>query len=203
MRRESHKILGEVISEELLTESNHFEKALFCLGCREPDYNYLTYIKGSIREEALHGHNYNNARNYIRRLSASLESAVFHGPLFHYNLGKLTHYILDAFTYVHNELFDGTIAEHVRYEHSMSPLFEKLLKQGYQEKIEFQESIAKTLEELHSKYLENWSDMRDDCVYSISLVREAVGLLIKPQYIINPFSRPLLLLPALPGINFI
>lgn len=186
MRRESHRILGEVISEELLDTSSPLECAAFRLGCIEPDYNYLTYIKGSIRGQAFHGHNYTNSRNYIRRLSGRLERAAYHGILYHYRLGKLTHYILDAFTYVHNDIFTGTIAEHIHYEHAMSPLFEKLLRQGYQERIQMKENIAKTIDALHELYLEKRREMRDDCTYSLSMVRAAVYLLRNPEVVTPP-----------------
>lgn len=186
LRRESHRILGEVISEELLTASSPLEKAVFRLGCREPDYNYLTYIKGSIRGQAFHGHNYTNARRYIRRLAFWLERETFHGILYHYQLGKLTHYILDAFTYVHNDIFTGTTREHIHYEHSMSPLFEQLLRQGYQENIQFRSSLADTIHAQHEKYLESRTGMRDDCTYSLSMVRAAVCLLRNPE-VVSPF----------------
>ena len=88
----------------------------FLIGCIEPDRNPVTYLKGSIRHQWLRGHNYRNARRFMRRISVRLENKDSWNLYDYYTLGKLIHYTTDAFTYAHNDTFPTALTEHREYE---------------------------------------------------------------------------------------
>ena len=122
MQKRSHLLLART----LLRQTGDFPRkrfaAAFLVGSCQPDCNPLTYLKGFFRGRRLMGHNYANARPYvfrrIRRLQRRRRWNLWH----YYTLGKLTHYLADAFTYPHNEHFPGTLADHHRYESRLRPV---------------------------------------------------------------------------------
>ena len=105
------------------------EQTAFLCGCVEPDYNPGTYLKGSIHGQKLRGHNFPNMLPCMHRLFEKIRYTQSPGILCFYRLGKLTHYLMDAFTYPHNSVFYGSLKEHIRYEASLEPLFLQSLSQ--------------------------------------------------------------------------
>ena len=174
MQKRSHKLLASTLLEcEHGFGAKRFEWA-FLLGSFQPDCNPLTYLKGSIRAYKLKGHNFSNSQAYInaqiRRLQRRTRWTVWQ----YYTLGKLTHYLADAFTYPHNEIYPDTIWAHRHYENDLRlyladylansrPLLEKRCA-----------DLPAALDRLHRQYLENRSDMRQDVQY----ILESTGLLM-------------------------
>jgi hypothetical protein len=106
--------------------AHRYEKA-FLFGCIEPDYNPFTYLKGSWRARMLRGHNFSNAApcmlHSIRKLQQKQDWRIRE----YYQLGKLIHYVTDAFTYAHNESFGKSIRGHRRYEFRLHSYFEHFI----------------------------------------------------------------------------
>ena len=69
MRGASHRSLGNYLAEHYLENATALQVRAFRLGCIEPDRNPVTYLKGSLRWQWLRGHNYKNARRYMRSIS--------------------------------------------------------------------------------------------------------------------------------------
>ena len=105
MRGKSHRCLGKYLVQHYMSDTPERYVKAFLLGCIEPDRNPATYLKGSIRCQWLRGHNYRNARRFMRAISARLEKKEKLGLFDYYTLGKLIHYTTDAFTYAHNDTF--------------------------------------------------------------------------------------------------
>ena len=105
MRGKSHRCLGKYLVQHYMSDTPERYVKAFLLGCIEPDRNPATYLKGSIRCQWLRGHNYRNARRFMRAISARLEKKETLGLFDYYTLGKLIHYTTDAFTYAHNDTF--------------------------------------------------------------------------------------------------
>ena len=99
MQKRSHKLLAS----QLLEARNGFQRRRFELaflfGSFQPDCNPLSYLKGSIRSRTFRGHNYTNSDRYIvsRILRLQRREKVWTCWQY-YTLGKLTHYLADAFT---------------------------------------------------------------------------------------------------------
>ena len=98
MQKRSHKLLASALlrSHEGFC-ARRYELA-FLFGSFQPDCNPFTYLKGSRRAKRLGGHNFSNSQLYIydhiRRLQQRDRWTVWQ----YYTLGKLTHYLADAFT---------------------------------------------------------------------------------------------------------
>ena len=116
MRGKSHRCLGKYLVQHYMSDTPERYVKAFLLGCIEPDRNPATYLKGSIRCQWLRGHNYRNARRFMRAISARLEKKEKLGLFDYYTLGKLIHYTTDAFTYAHNDTFPTALSDHREYE---------------------------------------------------------------------------------------
>lgn len=105
----------------MLLESEHGFRAkryelAFLFGSFQPDCNPLTYLKGSRRARKLRGHNFTNSRLYIESHIKLLQARTRWNIWQYYTLGKLTHYLADAFTYPHNEHYPESLIAHRQYE---------------------------------------------------------------------------------------
>lgn len=118
MNAPSHRLLGQQLLS-LLPDLPPLHTRLFLLGCVQPDKNPTTYLKGSLRFQLLRGHNYPNAQRYIYRLYRRIAGRPYLSVLECYQLGKLIHYIADAFTYAHDPSFSGSLQEHRLYERKL------------------------------------------------------------------------------------
>lgn len=170
MKTIDHYLLGEKILKEISLHMTKFEKEVFLLGCEEPDINPFTYLKGSIKYEKFHGHNYNNSKKLIKNYIKKLESGHNKWKILkYYRLGKLIHYIADAFTFTHNDLFQGSLREHVAYERYLHCLIIKELEKGEIKRMLFfnrtGEDIYEKLSKIHNQYLQKRKKMYDDMMY--------------------------------------
>ena len=103
MQKRSHKLLAStLLAGENGFSAKRYELA-FLFGSFQPDCNPLTYLKGSLRAYKFRGHNYSNSQYYIQRHIRSLQRRKRWNLWQYYTLGKLTHYLADAFTVPHNE----------------------------------------------------------------------------------------------------
>ena len=174
MQKRSHKLLASALlrSHEGF-RARRYELA-FLFGSFQPGCNPLTYLKGSRRAKRLGGHNFSNSQLYIydhiRRLQQRDRWTVWQ----YYTLGKLTHYLADAFTYPHNENWPNTLMDHHRYETDLRlSLAEHLSRQALRRRQRRQDLIS-AIEQLHRQYLDSRSDLEQDIRY----ILEATGLLM-------------------------
>ena len=117
MQKRSHTLLASALlrSQEGF-DARRFELA-FLFGSFQPDCNPFSYLKGSLRARKFGGHNYTNSHDYIIAHIERLQRRRTAWTMWqYYTLGKLTHYLADAFTYPHNENFPDTMLDHHRYE---------------------------------------------------------------------------------------
>ena len=105
MQKRSHRLLASaLLSSQQGFHAKRFELA-FLFGSFQPDCNPLTYLKGSWRGQKLRGHNFSNSQLYIYTRIHRLQRRTHWTMWQYYTLGKLTHYLADAFTYPHNDHF--------------------------------------------------------------------------------------------------
>lgn len=95
----------------------------FLLGCVEPDYNPLTYLRGFIHYRAFRGHNAENAQAHILKCLEKFQSGGPCSAFDYFTLGTLIHYVADAFTFPHNAEFQGGLRDHVIYESKLHQVF--------------------------------------------------------------------------------
>lgn len=154
MTSQSHHQFGIYLEETALGPLTPAERAAFLFGCVEPDLNVTTYLRGSLHGQRFRGHHYPNLLPPLRTLLSKLAETKEPSVLACYRLGKVTHYLLDAFTYPHNLAFPGDLQDHRDYEHAMEPLFLRRLAQGPAELPPLPEGgLYQTFLAIHSRYL--------------------------------------------------
>ena len=119
MNSNSHKMLADYLASSFLQNVSNLSIRLFKIGCTEPDRNLITYLKGSLRNQWFRGHNWVNSRNMILTAVKKLESKEYFTPIDYYRIGRLVHYVADAFTYAHNYHFLGNLRDHRYYEDTL------------------------------------------------------------------------------------
>ncbi len=174
MQKRSHKLLASTLLEnEHGFRARRYELA-FLFGSFQPDCNPLTYLKGSRRAYKLRGHNFTNSQRYINAhiqyLRASTRWNIWH----YYTLGKLTHYLADAFTYPHNENYPESLLEHRHYEDELRQYLASYLENCSLRPIKARQDVIAAIDELHRQYMDTVADMRRDVQY----ILRAVNLLM-------------------------
>ena len=71
----------------------------------------------------------------------------------YYTLGKLTHYLADAFTYPHNDHFSDSLMDHHRYESDLRLYLEGYLAQQQLRMETARRALTEAIAELHRQYL--------------------------------------------------
>lgn len=174
MQKRSHKLLASALLRSHQGFCSRRYEWAFLFGSFQPDCNPFTYLKGSRRAKRLGGHNFSNSQPYIyeriRRLSQRSRWSMWQ----YYTLGKLTHYLADAFTYPHNENWPDTMMDHHRYETDLRrSLADHLDRQALRRRQRSQDLVA-AIEQLHLQYMNSRSDLEQDIRY----ILEATGLLM-------------------------
>lgn len=174
MQKRSHKLLAStLLRSENGFSSKRFELA-FLFGSFQPDCNPLTYLKGSLRAYKFRGHNYSNSQYYIQRHILRLQRRKHWTMWQYYTLGKLTHYLADAFTFPHNEHYPDTLLEHHQYETDLRAYLEEYLATRALRREKFRQDVADALQELHRQYMAGVADMRKD----VQFILKATSLLM-------------------------
>lgn len=181
MRGKSHIHLGKFIIRHYMESTGAFHQKLFLLGCIQPDKNPLTYLKGSARCRWLHGHHFHNAEKFMCRISRRLEKRRQLSPLDCYTFGKLIHYTADAFTYVHNDSFSGSLSCHRDYEKKLQKYFLFYLFQTPKPDISSSLSIMETIRQYHREYCTRSQSILTDSAYTLHASCCVAALLYPPH----------------------
>lgn len=153
MKTIDHKILAKYVIKEANVNLPYIYETAFIIGNVEPDKNIFTYLHGIIKGKKFRGHNYNNILPVMRKVFNILKSKERFGINEYYKLGKLMHYIVDSFTFPHNDIFKGSLREHCKYE-------QELHEEIFNELEHYNNIPIKSIEEftdietLHEKYIE-------------------------------------------------
>ena len=174
LHKRSHKLLASALLQSRSGfDARRYEWA-FLLGSFQPDCNPFTFLRGSFRARAFGGHRFSNSQPYINARIRNLQRRSVWGTRHYYTLGKLTHYLADAFTYPHNETFPDTLMDHHRYETALRlSLAEQLASPPAVPQVCCHDLPA-AIDRLHREYLAAESDVRSDIRY----ILEATGLLM-------------------------
>ena len=174
MQKRSHKLLASSLLESVDGfRARRFELA-FLFGSFQPDCNPRTSLKGSIRAYKFRGHNYSNSRRYIERRIRRLQARRRWTMWQYYTLGKLTHYLADAFTYPHNEHYPDPLLCHHQYETDLRAYLQEYLAERTVRRKQFRANVAESIAQLHSYYLQSAADQRMD----VQFILEATSLLM-------------------------
>lgn len=181
MQTKDHKMLAEFLIHGMKYYIPPFYIKAFLLGSVEPDINKFTYLHGLIRGEKFHGHNYENIMPVMKKLFYSIEKKQNLGIREYYHLGKLMHYIADAFTFPHNRMFKGNLRDHWEYEEELHQKFNCLLPKRKIERKFTTSCDFRCIEILHEEYLQNACTYEDDCKYILNAT-EMIFLEVTQKY---------------------
>ncbi len=180
MRAASHRKLGIYLAEHYMPNLPRKYLRAYLIGCTQPDKNPTTYLKGSVRNRWLHGHDYTSARQCIGRLIKRLQKSSKWKLADYYTLGKLIHYTADAFTFSHNDDFPGNISAHRRYEQLHQIQFLQRLKQHPAICPSISHSPLETIQIYHSLYRKSPRGIHTDIDFTIGVSSLIMQLLISP-----------------------
>lgn len=177
MRGKSHIQLGQYLAKKYMTDVPHLYIRAFLIGCVQPDRNPGTYFKGSLRHQWLRGHNYHNARRFMRRISHRLEKKLYWNLLDYYTLGKLIHYTADAFTYAHNDMFSTKLGDHRMYEAELQDHFLAYLETDPSVQDRYAQSIMQAIGSFHREYRQLPRDIHTDSRFALTACCCVLGIL--------------------------
>ena len=172
-------MLGKHLASVYFTKAPRRYTLAFLTGCIQPDRNPATYLKGSLHHRLLHGHNWTNSQKYIQKLCRRLESRKKLRLLDFYSMGKLIHYVTDAFTFTHNEWFDRDILTHRYYETDLEHQFLKTLNSFRSPSAQNSGNVMDTIRSYHAEYRRFPVSMSADCRYSILVSSLVVAMLLQ------------------------
>ena len=164
MEIKSHMLLSKYLLNQI-PESAIYRK-IFIWGCIEPDLNMFSYLKGSSKYQKFKGHNYNSSSNYTIHVLEKLQGKSQWSLWDYYRLGKLMHYLSDAFTYPHNGNFTGNLWEHRVYEARLHSCFAAYLKQCSKETVKnYTEDVREYIGKFHRQYMRTSGDVNNDAKF--------------------------------------
>ena len=167
MRGQSHLCLGQYLAERYMRHIPDPSVKAFLFGCIQPDRNPVTYLKGSFRYQWLRGHNYRNARRFMKRISRRLERKCRWNLYDYYTLGKLIHYTADAFTYAHNADFPSHLRNHMEYEAALQEYFLSCMSKDPKVDVTMAQSIMDAMQQYHLEYEQQDASVHNDTRFAL------------------------------------
>lgn len=186
MKSCSHYSLGHYLNKTYLQRYPVLYQRAFSIGCIQPDKNPTTYFKGSIRWQWLRGHNWNNAKRYIRRSANRLQGKIYLKMWDFYCLGKLIHYTADAFTYTHNAHYSKSLSAHRDYESILHRKLEMYLKErsdGIAIICDPNKPVGDYISKNHKQYIHRHPCMDNDMEYSVRMCSQVLQLILHSKSI--------------------
>ena len=178
MQKRSHTLLARTLIERTCGFENKRFALAFLFGSFQPDCNPLSYLKGWRHGTPLMGHNFSNSRRYIFRRIRRLQKKTRWGIWQYYTLGKLTHYLADAFTFPHNETYADSLSAHRCYEAQLRHQLAEHIGQIKATPLPHCRTLSATLEELHRQYLSAASHLQRDMEYILDATFLLVSTLL-------------------------
>ena len=130
------------------------------------------------------GHNFTNSRAYINQTIRALRRREEWSTWQYYTLGKLTHYLADAFTFPHNETYTDTLAAHHRYETALREELAARLRARTLPGARRCEDLIAAIDTLHRQYLAAASDRGRDIAYILE-VTELLMVSLLPAHVLG------------------
>lgn len=163
MNKKSHVLITKKVTENIPERGRMW----FLLGSILPDLLLHTYLKG---------HTWESAFEHISGKMYELERNGRNDWYSYLMLGYILHYIEDFYTFAHNQVFEGGLAKHIRYEKALAKyLGQEGTIRGKKRENRMSLSVTMAyLEKTHREYLKEAGNFETDAVY-IYKAAEAVS----------------------------
>lgn len=199
MRKKSHISLARYMVNSLGDEELRQHKFSFYLGSILPD------IKPSFlyRKHEMNG-TFPSISRHIRRLSEGQKVIEKSGRKYYMDLGQISHYLADYFTFPHNAIYPGSLKDHCSYEEELKKDLRTYLKSGEaarhhglklagewtppgsgvrEDGFPDADAICHYIKEAHEEYLDRKHTVKDDIEHIVEInhkaLRAMIGLLAK------------------------
>ena len=166
METSNHYALAEYLIQATNRPMLRRYRNAFRFGNISPDLNPFTY---------LNGHKFESFDLTVKKKLDRLVNKECWTWYDVYELGVVTHYLADYFTYPHNQQYGGSFLAHCRYEKKLHPLFTaylsrrsgvRMIEAG---QIPGKSEVCKRIRSLHQEYVTKRSTYQDDCRYIVSI----------------------------------
>jgi hypothetical protein len=168
MQTKDHLALGHYLLNKTHDAGLHRHARAFLLGCVEPDYNQLSYLRGFKGHRKFRGHNAENSFAHVSKCMGEFQRDGLRAAWDYFTLGTMLHYAADAFTAPHNAFWSAGLIAHAAYEGKLHGVFADELKRRYA--ASYAAASASPLElfkNTHQQYIASSKNMKTDCRFII------------------------------------
>ncbi len=186
MRKKSHISLARYMVNSLDDEGLKKHRLSFYIGSILPDIKpSFVYKKHEITGT------FPSIRKHIKRLSEGDKAVKKRGVKYYMDLGQISHYLADYFTFPHNKIYPGNLKDHCSYEEKLKRDLRSCLKSGKAENMIFSgdskkqkqpfhnaEALCEYIEHAHEDYLARKHDVETDIRHILSVNKKALSGMI-------------------------
>lgn len=181
MRKKSHLSLAKYMVHSIGDEELKKHRFSFYLGSILPD------IKPSFlyRKHEMAG-TFPHVRKFIEKLAESEKAMEKRGRKYYLDLGQVSHYLADYFTFPHNKTYPGGLKDHCSYEKKLKNDLRSYIKSGeagnqtgtfaerWEQKFHNAETLCEFIQKAHEDYLGKNHDVKGDIQHIISVNHKAL-----------------------------
>ena len=177
MRKKSHISLARYVVNALDDEELRKHKFAFYVGSILPD------IKPSFiyRRHEMDG-TFADLKRHIERLSEGRKVTKKTGRKYYMDLGQISHYLADYFTFPHNSYYPGSFKEHCSYEEKLKRDLREYIKSGKAKQQEWKEeqfqnaaALCDFIQRTHNEYNGHKHGVEDDIHHIIEVNHKAIN----------------------------
>lgn len=175
MRKKSHISLAKYIVKNLDDEELRKHKLSFYIGSILPD------IKPSFiyRRHEING-TFPSVKKRIEKLSEGSKAVEKKGRKYYIDLGQVSHYLADYFTFPHNGIYPGGFKDHCSYEEKLKKDLRAYLKRNENcskstgTPFTNAEALCEYIQKAHDDYIVRKHDVEDDIQHIVAVNRKAI-----------------------------
>lgn len=177
MRKKSHISLARHMVEVMDDEELKKHRLLFYIGSVLPDIKPSFLYK---RHEMTS--TFPAIRTHIKRLSEGEKVLKRKNRKYYLDLGQISHYLADYFTFPHNRNYPGSLKDHCSYEEKLKLDLREYIKSGRaasqrveKEKFQNANELCDFIQKAHDDYLAHKHDVADDIRQIVEVNRKALA----------------------------
>ena len=176
MRKKSHISLARYIVNSLDDKELKKHRFSFYIGSVLPDIKPSFIYK---RHEINRTFPY--VKKHIARLSEGQKVMNKKNRKYYRDLGQVSHYLADYFTFPHNKIYPGGFKDHCSYEERLKRDLRSYIKSGEAERQHISgghfvdaKALCDYIQKAHDDYIERKHDVADDITHIVEVNRRAI-----------------------------
>lgn len=180
LRKKSHISLAKFLVNNMQVEDLTEYKKSFYLGSILPDIKPSFLTKRHTFNET-----FETLIDEIKKITVDYDVNKGINRYYARHLGVITHYLSDYCTYPHNEIFDGSMTEHIHYEKELKFSLKEYVEREDTQRIREQsdrhcsfDEIIHLIWQTHKEYLTALKDINQDIQYIIDLCYKVVDAIL-------------------------